>query len=45
MEKEYSTTDVYNKILELEQKQKDEKLFKIIISVVVFLLSYKIVKR
>lgn len=45
MEKEYSTTDVYNKILELEQKQKDEKLFKIIISVVVFLLSYKMVKR
>lgn len=45
MEKEYSITDVYNKILELEQKQKDEKLFKIIISVVVFLLGYKIVKR
>ena len=45
MEKEYTTTEIYNKILELEQKQKDEKLFKIIISVVVFLLGYKIVKR
>lgn len=45
MKKEYSITDVYNKILELEQKQKDEKLFKIIISVIVFLLGYKIVKR
>lgn len=45
MEKEYSTTEIYNKILELEQKQKDEKLFKIIISVVVFLLSYKMVKK
>lgn len=45
MEKEYSTTEIYNKILELEQKQKEEKIFKIIISVVVFLLGYKIVKR
>lgn len=45
MEKEYTTTEIYNKILELEQKQKDEKIFKIIISVVVFLLGYKMVKR
>lgn len=45
MEKEYTTTEIYNKILELEQKQKDEKIFSIIVSVVVFLLGYKIVKR
>lgn len=45
MEKEYSTTDIYNKIIELEQKQRDEKIFSIIVSVIVFLLGYKIVKR
>ena len=45
MEKEYTLTDIYNKIAEIEQKQKEEKIFKIIISIVVFLLGYKIVKR
>ena len=45
MEKEYTTTEIYNKIVELEQKQKEEKMFKIIMSVVVFLLGYKIVKK
>lgn len=45
MEKEYSTTEIYNKIVELEQKQKEEKMFKIIMSVIVFLLGYKIVKK
>lgn len=45
MEKEYTTTEIYNKIVELEQKQKEEKIFKIIMSIVVFLLGYKMVKR
>ena len=45
MEKEYTITDIYNKITEIEQKQKEEKIFKIIISVVIFLLGYKIVER
>lgn len=44
-EKEYTITDIYNKITEIEQRQRREKIFSIMISVVIFLLGYKIVKR
>ena len=43
-DKEYTITDIYNKIDEIERNRKEEKILSIIITVVMIALGIKVIK-